>query len=170
MSHYQNNEYNNTVIKAVTEKEETQALDWWEKNGVNVSSYRGWQPSITRCIYYGLINGIFSNYSMATVQKHNAKVINSPGELLNRGDKILVWDIDEAGAVERTFAGYVEGAISPILTIKRGEEFKLHENVPFYYTSWKHWKPLPKKPIVEVTPQEIAKLMGIDIEQLRIKG
>lgn len=167
---YQNHEYNNTVIKAVTENEEDQVLDWWKNNGVNVSSYRGWQPSLTICVYYGLINGVFNNYSLSTAQKNNAKIINSPSELLSRGDIILVWDIDETDAVERTFAGYVEGAISPILTIKRGEEFKFNENVPFYYTSWKYWKLLPKKPIVEVTMAEIAESMGIDVEQLRIKG
>jgi len=61
---YKNHKYNNTVIRAVTEKEENQVLDWWENNGVNVSGYRGWQPSVKICVYYGLINGVFSNYSL----------------------------------------------------------------------------------------------------------
>ena len=30
---YKNHKYNNTVIRAVTEKEENQVLDWWENKG-----------------------------------------------------------------------------------------------------------------------------------------
>ena len=38
---YKNHKYNNTVIRAVTENEEDQVLDWWKNNGVNVIQLRG---------------------------------------------------------------------------------------------------------------------------------
>lgn len=167
---YKNHKYNNTVIRAVTEKEENQVLDWWENNGVNVSGYRGWQPSVKICVYYGLINGVFSNYSLPNARNNNAKVINSPSELLNRGDIILAWDEDERNAVESIYLSYIEGATYPIICVNIFDEKKFRDKELFDSITYKNWKPILKKPIVEVTLQEIAKLMGVDVEQLRIKG
>jgi hypothetical protein len=165
---YQKNHYNNTVIKAVTAAEEDQVLDWWENNGVNVSKHVKWQPSKT-CRYYGLINGVFSNYDLSTAQENNAKIINSPSELLSRGDKILVWDDSEKDVEERIFLSYIEGTLFPIICVNRFDEKKFRNKEIFDTVVFKNWKPLPKKAIVEVTLEEIAKLMGIKVEQLRIK-
>lgn len=166
---YQNHEYNNTVIRAVTEKEENQVLDWWKNNGVNVYADIIWQPSKT-CMYYGLINGVFSNYDLFTAQKNNAKIINSPIELLSRGDIILAWDEEERNAVESIYLSYIEGATHPVICVNIFDEKKFRNKELFDSITYKNWKPLPKKPIVEVSFKEIAESMGVDVEQLRIKG
>lgn len=77
-------ELDNTVIKVLNEEHGKKVIEWWKSQGVNTMSYSGSINLVDNgekgCIYYGFIDGSFSNYSEGYVEMYDAKVIELPQE------------------------------------------------------------------------------------------
>jgi len=163
--------YNNTVIRVINKEHGAKVIQWWKDQGVYTSSYIGSDFGF----YYGLINNSFSYYTLKDVQAANARIIELPNELPQRGDEILVWDYDEKYAERRLFLTYIERALVPIICVDKNNEDKFKCGQEFYTTRWKHWKPIPKEDIVEelveLTVEDISngKGVGVKPELIRIK-
>lgn len=74
-----------------------------------------------------------------------------PKKTFNRGEKILVWDLDSEEPKERIGLVYVEGAIYPVFTVNCEDEEKFKNNEPFNVVRYTFWKPLPKEEVEEYT-------------------
>jgi hypothetical protein len=159
--------YNNTVIKVKNIEHGAEVIQWWKDQGVDTCSYLGSDSNF----YYGLINNKFAYYTLKEVQVAKARIIELPNELPQRGDEILVWDYDEKYTERRIFLTYIEGAIVPILCVDKNNEDKFKCGQEFYTTRWKHWKPIPKEELVELTVEDISngKGVGVKPELIRIK-
>jgi hypothetical protein len=95
------------------------------------------------------------------LKKIMLKLLTRQVELLSRGDKILVWDDSEKDAEERIFLSYIEGTLFPIICVNRFDEKKFRNKEIFdTVVTFKNWKPLPKKPIVEVTIGRNCRING----------
>jgi hypothetical protein len=75
-------ELNNTVIKVLDREHGKKVIEWWKSKGVNTNNYGGscTLDSGAVCIYYGFINGYFSNHSLSEVKLYKAKIIELPQE------------------------------------------------------------------------------------------
>lgn len=70
----------NVVIKAVTKEDGPRIIEYFKSIGVNTIGYEGSCCEVlgSTSIYYGVINGVFQNWSIQYVQKHNATIIGLP--------------------------------------------------------------------------------------------
>lgn len=77
-------ELDNTVIKVLNEEHGKKVIEWWKSQGVDTMSYSGSINLVDNgekgCIYYGLIDGRFENYSEGYVEMYNVKIIELPQE------------------------------------------------------------------------------------------
>jgi hypothetical protein len=73
---------NNTVIKVLNAEHGKKVIEWWKSQGVDTGDYKGStsEEEGFNCIYFGVINGKFSNYFIETVKHDNAKIIELPEE------------------------------------------------------------------------------------------
>lgn len=159
--------YNNTVIKVRNKEHGAKVVQFYKDQGVDIFPYSGNEIGY----HYGLINNRFAYYTLEEVKCANATIIELPSELPKRGDEILVWDYDEKYTERRIFLTYIEGAIVPILCVDKNNEDKFKCGQEFYTTRWKHWKPIPKEELVELTVEDISngKGVGVKPELIRIK-
>jgi hypothetical protein len=72
----------NTVIKVLDREHGKKVIEWWKSQGVDANNYGGscTLASGDVCIYYGIINGYFGNFSFDEVLKYNVKIIELPQE------------------------------------------------------------------------------------------
>jgi hypothetical protein len=72
----------NTVIKVLTKEHGARVIEWFKSKGVDTGDYKGSvsEEEGFHCIYFGVINGHFSNYDIDTVNYDNAKIIELPEE------------------------------------------------------------------------------------------
>ena len=70
----------NVVIEALTTEHGKEIVKYFQSLGVYTVHYQGCQNKANgnNSIYYGVINGQFSNYLLETVEKANAKIIQLP--------------------------------------------------------------------------------------------
>ncbi len=70
----------NRVIKVLTKEHGKKVIEWWKSQGVDTGDYKGStsEEEGFKCIYFGVINGKFSNYFIDTVKYDNAKIIELP--------------------------------------------------------------------------------------------
>lgn len=71
---------NNVVIKAVKKEDGPRIIEYFKSKGVNTEKYGGGccEAYGGTCIYYGVINGRFKNYSLEQVEEHKAEIIELP--------------------------------------------------------------------------------------------
>lgn len=78
----------------------------------------------------------------------NEELNNKDIALPRRGDRILVWDYDEEGALEAIFLVYIENSRYPVIIVRDDceELFKNDKknDKKFETVKYKYWKPLPK--------------------------
>lgn len=151
--------YNNTVIKVLNEEHGAKVIQFYKDQGVDSSNYLGCNVSY----YYGLINNRFAYYTLEEVKCANATIIELPNELPQRGDMILVWDVYEEDAIPRIFLTYIEGEIYPIRVVLFNDEDYFKNNKPFNSAKYKHWKPIPKEELVELTVEDIFDIIKKDL-------
>jgi hypothetical protein len=91
----------NQVIKVKTRKHGKKVIAHWESLGVDTWRYNGLinEKDGDRCIYYGVINGEFENYSLQEVTEANAEIIEIPKEKKKKKKKKKVriyneWVVD----------------------------------------------------------------------------
>lgn len=72
----------NLVIKSETPEMGKEIIDWWRSKGVDVDKdkYTGYICESRGCaaIYYGVIDGVFANYSFRRVIQNGAEIIKLP--------------------------------------------------------------------------------------------
>ena len=162
----------NQVIKNLNPEMGKEIIKYFQSLGVDTKTYTG---EISKqddwlCIYYGVIDGYFGNYSYNTVQVKNAEIIELPS-LPKRGDKVLVWDGEGQSPIEALFITYIEGAHYPIVVAASSDIDLYLKGEPFGISTWRYWKPKPKEKIVELTLEDISngKGVGVKPELIRIK-
>ena len=68
-----------------------------------------------------------------------------------RGDKVLVWDIDEENAVERIFLTEIKGAYNPYICVAGGCKKEFFNGEKFNIVYFNNIKPIPEKVIPKDT-------------------
>jgi hypothetical protein len=72
----------NQVIKVLTKEHGKRVIEWFNSQGVDTGNYTGniSEEEGFKCIYFGVINGNFSNYYIENVINNNAEIIKLPEE------------------------------------------------------------------------------------------
>ena len=159
---------NKTVIKVLNEEHGIKVIQWLESQGIkNPLNLAGNAVAS----YYG-----DSEYGINSWRRlpEGYVEIQLPTELPKRGDRIFVWDDNEDDGDERIFITYIDGAISPVITVHYDFEEEFSKNKKYETNSWDNYKLItPKESIIELTMNEvlekIAKLENVDVSRLRIK-
>ena len=89
---------NNTVIKVLNKEHGKKVINYWKSLGADTHSHLGMANledyNEDSYIYYGLINNIFSNYTLKQVQEANAEIIELPKQInipeITSGVKMMV--------------------------------------------------------------------------------
>lgn len=159
----------NTVIKNVSyEKTGKRIIEYFKYLGFDTTEYAATvsEENENICIYYGVINGIFNNYSLREVQSRNAKIIELP-EVFEpkRGDRVLVWDDNESKACERIFLTEIKGSYHPFIIIYKPDEKKFLNGEKFEFMAYKNIKPIQevKPQFVELTIEDISNGKGVGV-------
>lgn len=71
---------NNVVIKSVKKEDGPRIIEYFKSKGVDTWDFDGgcYEERGNTCIYYGVIDGVFQNYSIHKVEEHNATIIELP--------------------------------------------------------------------------------------------
>lgn len=151
----------NIVIKNENPKMGKEIINFFDKLGFNTSGYQGFNSEelAQGCIYYGVINDIFANWTLDEVDEYDAEIITLPTQF-KRGDKVLVWDDCEDYYRCVDFVTYVEGSSYPYCVSD-----DITQN-SFHVAMWKNCKHAPQK--VKLTLQEIADKFNINVDLIEI--
>ena len=143
--------YNDTVIKVLNINHGFEVHKAWTSIGVSCDS---WSFDNTESehsntyYYYGLIDNIFDNYSLETVNKFNAKIVTIE-ELLSSIEelpeelplprKVLVWDYDfnDPTLMYLLHINKIGNPISPYICANIDS---IDNNTTYNITSWKYMK------------------------------
>jgi hypothetical protein len=126
--------------------------------------------------YIGKIGVIYSvGNSFIDVQFDNRPWSYPLPEALNhiveehpqRGDEVLVWDIDESKVEPRIFLTYIERAMYPVQVVHGGCEKDYKNGNHFDTDRFKFYKLPPQK--TKLTLQQIADKFGIDVNDLEVE-
>lgn len=81
----------NVVIKAVTKEDGPRIMEYFKSIGVDTGSYEGtcYEQGGSNCIYYGIIQGGFQNWSLKQVELYSAEIVNLPKS------KTVTWDREQ---------------------------------------------------------------------------
>lgn len=73
---------NNVVIKAVKKEDGPRIIEYFKSKGVDTGNLEGYcyEARGNTCIYYGVIDGVFQNYSLRKVEEHDAEIIELPSD------------------------------------------------------------------------------------------
>src|SRR5690625_2701815 len=160
----------NQVIEVLDREHGKKVIQYWMDRGVDTKYKEG---TLTKnhgdsYRYYGVIDGVFDNYSEPFVKYHNAEIITLPEPEWKpkRGERVLVWNI-EGHEAEAIFIAEIEGGIFPYVTVSFEDEGNFLKGEKLLTYEWKNMKPHPQ--VKEVTMQEIADKFGVTVEHLKIK-
>lgn len=159
---------NDTVIKVLDKEHGKKVIEWWESQGVYTTSYSG---SITLvdngekgCIYYGLIDGHFSNYSEGYVEMCGAKIIELPQQkdysikgtplpFIPDGTKYRCHHWDDSSP-NCTIFGDICNMVSYGIVIYKGGQYVMYERMGY---NGKHYYMTPLSIIQELDKKEQSK-------------
>lgn len=104
----------NQVIQVLTRSHGKKVIEYWKSQGVDTGVYAG---SITaadggECRYYGVINGVFSNYTLSHVTMHQAEVIRLPED---NSDAVEVQKTLNQVKMKCSYKGDLSGVPDPIV-------------------------------------------------------
>ncbi len=153
----------NTVIKNENPKMGKEIIEYFKSLGIDTRGYIGdsSQDKYDPFIYYGVINDVFANWTVDTVELYEAEIITLPTtQEFKRGDKVLVWDFDEELACQFEFVVYIEGDKYPYCVTSD------LNNKPFCILRHENCKHAPQK--VKLTLQEIADKFNINVDLIEV--
>jgi hypothetical protein len=158
----------NQVIKVLNKEHGKKVIEYWKNRVFNVRDYLGknTEEDGNTYIYYGVINGWFSNYTYQDVLKNNAEIIELPYEF-ERGERVLVRDRDDSEWYESIFITKIDGAVYPYIVVASDYKDNFINGKEFVTSEYKQCKKLATEK--ELTMQEIADKFGININDLKIK-
>lgn len=151
---------NNTVIKVLNKKHGQKVKEYFESKGINTICYEFYKESNHPYIYYGVINGHFSNFSYKEVHLRNIKIITLPEEKEYR--RVLVSN-DQIDWYSRIYlTSLPKNKLHKHLVVSNGDDDNFINDKPYGHSSWIFMQEMPKK--VKMTMEEICKELGKEIE------
>ena len=154
----------NQVIEALTPEHGARIIKYFKDLGVDTGNCKG--GICKRCggktRYYGVINGKFDHYHIVDVEYYNAEIIQLP-EDKPYPKMMMVWK----GTVKYKRYVLCEHA-NGFIAVKNEnniEEAKNRRDVIF----WANAEDIEESTDVILTMEEIAKLAGCEVENLKIK-
>lgn len=147
----------NFVIKNKTPKMGKEIIKYLQYLGVDTGEYDGHvcESLGKKSIYYGVINGMFNNYTLKYVKKHGAEIIELPVEKqLKRGDLVYVsnrpinlyeWDDYEKKHQKRIFLAKIDGSEFSFISVHWGDEQKFIIGKKFYTVAHSFAVPVPEE-------------------------
>ena len=164
----------NQVIEALDRVHGGRVIEYWKSKGINTMGMDG---DCTRenkydNRYYGVINDKFDCYTMSSVIKHKAEIIELPIENSRPFPKPMIVSMFPFGnsaynaqtrvivAAGNGYAVGVDYCESLDDYIKRQKENKLS------YTLWKYHQEIPNKVII--SKAEIAEKFGVPFDYIKI--
>lgn len=157
---------NNTVIKATTREHGAKIVEYYRNLGWDTYGMEGLdsEDKGSKFIYYGVINGCFSNYSFLDISFYNVKIIELPAE-----PKPLeypkVMEVSDDGECWCQRVVFMEKC-GKYIAWANATNLKDAENT-LDATSWDLAREIALK--VEVTKQQIAEAFGTTVDRLIIK-
>jgi len=159
----------NEVIEVLDLEHGQKVKKYWEDRGVDTSGYfvTTTKSDNMPCRYFGVIYGMFSNFSMSEVENHNAKIITLPNEkTFPRNMK--VWNYKEGTKNVRT--AYCIGFAGDILATKHPVGQNMTGMDESFEVVWyKYYEEIEEEPEVEISMQEIADKFNVSVDKLKIK-
>ena len=163
---------NNTVIEVLTEEHGEQVIAWFQKQGIDTRCKIGvCTKKYDNCNrYYGVINGIFDNWSIEEVRESNAIIIELPEEK-TFPRMMRCWDDDEYLLRNIYVLFYDKQFNYPYVGIRESdvERYKKgDDNIDFTY--YKHAKEIDEQPKEieeqpkEMTLSEVCEKLGFEIK------
>lgn len=157
----------NKVIKVLTKEHGKKVIEYWKKQGVNTGDLRGeiTEENDCICIYYGVINGVFSNYTYSMVLENNAEIVT-----LDEYPKLMYVRNDECDKfVKRVVFMEKNGKYLAWVYAESLEEADKTTGT----ASWNYAKDIEEEEeqIVELTIEDISNGKGVGIKPhlIRIK-
>jgi hypothetical protein len=157
----------NQVIKVLNKEHGKKVIKYWKNIGVDVKDYLGQytEEDCNTFIYYGIIDGMFKNYSYKQVLNRNAEIIELHNEF-KRGQRVLVRDGDDSEWYESIFITKIYGSVYPYVVVASDYKDNFINGKEFVTSEYKQCKKLQSK---KLTPQEFADKIKKDLEFLKSK-
>lgn len=155
----------NTVIKNESPEMGKEIIEYFKSLGIDTGLKDGLCCELAghKHFYYGIIDGLFSNYDIDVVEYCEAEIITLPPtttQEFKRGDKVLVWDERHSFCRPLDFVAYIKGAKHPFIVTRN-----VNAN-DFDYIGYKNCVHAPQK--VKLTLQEIADKFKVDVDLIEI--
>lgn len=155
----------NQVIEVLDKEHGKRVIEYWKSRGASTAGYDG---AVNRedghsTRFYGVIAGRFGNYTKHEVKLHIAEIITLPED--KPYPKVMEVSSDEKFWCKRVIFMEKNGwylAWNIAETLEDAEKF-------IGINAWKYAREIEENPIVEITLEEIAKLKGVSVDQIRIK-
>ena len=151
----------NQVIKVKSIEHGKRVEDYFKSKGIDISNYP--IDGVTEqggfaCIYFGVINDNYENYSLREVKNANAEIITLPEEK-PYPKMMMVWDSQADTKFKALVIGYFNGFY--IADTNREEVCNDSSFYPYEYA-----EDIPEK--IKVTREEIADWKGVDKDLIEI--
>lgn len=159
----------NQVIEVLNIEHGKRVIEYWKSMGFGIRHYTGNSTKEINAVYryYGVINGIFSIYSLKYVIEYNAEIITLPDEK-TFPRKMLVWDHDEGDAVERIvlWINPFGKCIYPIVCVDDCSEIDYSKGEAYSITQWRYAKELPevKELTIEEAAEKLSEVFGMEVK------
>ncbi len=153
----------NTVIKNLNPEMGKEIIKYFKSLGIDTGLKDGLCCELAghKHFYYGIIDGLFSNYDIDVVEYCEAEIIELPTtQEFKFGDKVIAWDEDKRFYRRFDFVTYIEGARFPYFVTGNIND------VAFSVTRYKNCKLAPQK--VKLTLQEIADKFNVNVDLIEI--
>lgn len=156
----------NVVIKSLTKDHGNRILKYFKSKGVWTFYTEALcsEAAGDVCIYYGLINGQFDNWTIYDVTEYGAEIIELPEEK-SLPRKMLVWGND-ARKHERIMLAILPPSYKyRYIAVTDGYEDDFNNSCYYGASAWEYAEELPEKePAKKMTVSEICKALGEEIE------
>ena len=168
----------NQVIEVLDREHGRKVIEYWKSKGVDTCDMLGiaTKKAGDLCHYYGVIDGVFDNYSERQAVENGAEIIELPEE--NSFPRVMLVSNKPIKGSNEGIKQLVISIVDGIAISVGGTQYSLDQyyqdlkeekaNPIFRLYPWRYAKELPEK--VELTKSEIAEKFGISIDQLVIKN